>query len=146
MLKPKQYKNANIADCLKKYLETHKTKQIIWRNKWRNIWRSIFDEVERLGLWHRKPSQSCFRFNQLVSVSTLYQGTIWISLHYTAGSIQVRGLLKPKICGLNFLSIVLNYISPEKLTQKAIWHLTIWQNWCFDQFYDSKIEKEKELF
>ena len=29
ILKPKQYKNANIADCLKKYLETHKTKQII---------------------------------------------------------------------------------------------------------------------
>ena len=39
-LKPKQYKNANIADCLKKHLETHKTKQIIWWNIWRNIWRS----------------------------------------------------------------------------------------------------------
>ena len=27
-LKPKQYKNANIADCLKKHVETDKTKQI----------------------------------------------------------------------------------------------------------------------
>jgi hypothetical protein len=27
-LKPKQYKNANIADCLKKHLETHEAKQI----------------------------------------------------------------------------------------------------------------------
>ena len=39
-------KNANIADCLKRYLET---KQIIWRNNWCNIWRSIFDKVERLS-------------------------------------------------------------------------------------------------
>ena len=45
-LKPKQYKKCQYADCLKKNLETHKTKQIIWRN----IWRSIFDRVERLGL------------------------------------------------------------------------------------------------
>ena len=29
ILKPKQYKNANIADCLKKHLETHKTKEIL---------------------------------------------------------------------------------------------------------------------
>ena len=26
-------------------------------------------------------------------------------------------------------------------TKKTIWHLAIWQNWCFGQFYDSKICK-----
>ena len=27
------------------------------------------------------------------------------------------------------------------IPKKVIWHLTIWQNWCFGQFYHSKIEK-----
>ena len=46
-----------------------------------------------------------------LSELTPIEETIRISLHYTAGSIQVRGLLKPKICGSNFL-----YLSPKKLT------------------------------
>ena len=27
------------------------------------------------------------------------------------------------------------------IPKKVIWHLAIWQNWCFGQFYHSKIEK-----
>ena len=38
-----------MVDFLKKHLETHKTKQIIWRNNWHNIWQSILDGEERLG-------------------------------------------------------------------------------------------------
>ena len=26
------------------------------------------------------------------------------------------------------------------MPKKNIWHLAIWQNWCFGQFYHSKIE------
>ena len=28
----------------------------------------------------------------------------------------------------------------DSYTKKAIWHLAIWQNWCFVQFYQSRIE------
>ena len=31
----------------------------------------------------------------------------------------------------------------DKIPKKAIWHLAIWQNWCFGQFYHSKIGKQK---
>ena len=26
------------------------------------------------------------------------------------------------------------------IPKKAIWHVAIWQNWCFGQFYQSRIE------
>ena len=47
-LKPKQYKKCQYCRLFKKkYLETHKAKQIIWRNKWCNIWRSICYRVKK---------------------------------------------------------------------------------------------------
>ena len=47
--KLKQYKWKKCRLFRNIYLETHKTKQIIWWNEWSNIWRSIFDGVERLS-------------------------------------------------------------------------------------------------
>ena len=49
-----------------------------------------------------------------------------------------------------FLSFSQKNLSPEKTkclvfnfcyAKEAIWHLAIWQNWCFGQFHHSKIEK-----
>ena len=34
------------------------------------------------------------------------------------------------------------YLSVFIYSKKAIWHLAILQSWCFDQFHNSKIEKE----
>ena len=57
-----------VADCLRKpHLETHKPKQIIWRNNWRNIWRSIFDRVERLGYSVEK---NCFSKISYIKLKT----------------------------------------------------------------------------
>ena len=42
-------KNANIDDCLKKHLETHKTKQINCQIIWRETVRKLIDGLERLG-------------------------------------------------------------------------------------------------
>jgi hypothetical protein len=55
-------------------------------------------------------------------------------------------------CKMNPLNPLRFNLSPEKLrqflndkiysyTKEAIWHLAILQNWCFGQFYHSKIEK-----
>ena len=83
-LEQKQYKIANIADCLKKSGNS-KTKQIIWRNTrwniqwniWRNIWQSIFDGVERLNY--------CLTFRvsesvNLIEISNLEQFSTWHQL------------------------------------------------------------------
>ena len=42
-------KNANIADCLKKHLEAHKTKQINCWIIWRESARKFIDGLERLA-------------------------------------------------------------------------------------------------
>ena len=68
--------------------------------------------------------------------------------------------LRPGIWGKYFLSFPQKNLSQEKTEtnkvfyfqflndkifsykpKKAIWRLAIWQNWCFGQFYYSKIEK-----
>ena len=50
-LKPKQLKNAKIADCLKNHLETHETKQIGCQSIWQETVRKLIDGPERLGLY-----------------------------------------------------------------------------------------------
>ena len=38
--------------------------------------------------------------------------------------------------------LLFNFRVIKVIPKKAIWHLAIWQNWCFGQFYHSKIEKQ----
>ena len=50
-LKAKQYKTANVADCLKKHLETHITKQINCRIICQETVRKLIERLERLGYY-----------------------------------------------------------------------------------------------
>ena len=47
-------KNANIADCSKKHLETHKIKQINCLIFWQKTVRKLIDGLERLGFKNEK--------------------------------------------------------------------------------------------
>ena len=72
-----------------------------------------------------------------------------------------KGLPRPGFSKKEILSFPQNFFSSEKLTQiklsnfskleflkhefcsntdETIWHLAIWQNWCFGQSYQSRIE------
>ena len=41
--------DANIAYCLKKHMETHKTKKINWQTIWQEKVRKLIDGLEKLG-------------------------------------------------------------------------------------------------
>ena len=121
---------------VKKYLETHKTKQIIWRNKWCNIWRSIFDKLERLAflsksnqLFVRNSSRRSSRRS-----SSIIENVKAVSCD--AGIVTAKNNLPGKACYILTFSFrwnLNNWPRPPTLTQprnkslcpQKLWGFTI---------------------
>ena len=86
---------------------------------------------------------------RMVQPKHIFPHLFWILWHLRAQIFWKRNppnFLLKKLAHKKSSAILQNFNSRvTKFTgipkKKNIWHLTIWQNWCFGQFYHSKIEK-----
>ena len=133
----------------------------IYRNFWRKL-RNLSKHIQTLKLLqlparkinlHGKMSFWCYQdpnrglfagsYFLYLTIPNIPKKRLWpriyvkYHLSFPQKNHHQRKMRQTKCLLFNFWMIKFTVIPKE-----AIWHLAIWQNWCFGQFYPSKIEKQ----
>ena len=83
-------------------------------------------------LWLRK-----FRINSLRSFTCPFTSFFWLLSHviYLKLARVIQECLLSQSCVMGSRTV-------NHTIKKTIWHLAIWQNWCFGQFYHARLKSK----